>query len=106
MYVQTEASEKKTSEAEAFERAWERRSGKPSPGSQIALWSSWRGCGGGLQLFDELRSAGQKERQKSSSAEALELMVQQRPAERCCQSLHEDRLQVHTRGNGGLEPAQ
>ena len=68
-----------------------------SPGSQIALWSSWRGCGGGLQLFDELRSAGQKERQKSSSAEALELMVQQRPAERCCQSLHADRLQVAIR---------
>ena len=62
--------EEKTSETEAFERAWERRSGKASPGSQIALWSSWRGYGGGMQLLDGLRSAGLKERQQSSSAEA------------------------------------
>ena len=75
--------EEKTSETEAFERAWERRSGKASPGSQIVLWSSWRGYGGGFQLCDGLRSAGPKERQQTSSAEALELMVQQRPAERC-----------------------
>ena len=64
-------------------RGWQRRSSKASPGSQIALWSSWRGYGGGFQLCDGLRSAGPKERQQTSSAEALELMVQQRPAERC-----------------------
>ena len=85
--------------------AWERRSGKASPGSQIALWSSWRGYGCGLQLLDGPRSAGPKERQQSSSAEALELMVQERPAESMLPKFA-DRLQVDTRGKGGLEPAQ
>ena len=58
-------------------------SGKASPGSQIALWSSWRGYGGDFQFLDGLGSAGPKERRQNSSAEALELMVYQRPAERC-----------------------
>ena len=53
----------------------------------IRQWSRWRGAGGGFRQGDGHRSAGSKERMRNSSAEALELMIWQRPAERCRWSL-------------------
>ena len=58
--------------------------------SRIQLRSSWRGSGGRFEQADGRRSAGPKERRQNSSAEALELMVWQPPAERCRWSLHID----------------
>ena len=53
----------------------------------IRQWSRWRGAGGGFRQGDGHRSAGSKERMRNASAEALELMIWQRPAERCRWSL-------------------
>ena len=55
--------------------------------SRIQLRSRWRGAGGGFRQGDGHRSAGSKERMRNASAEALELMIWQRPAERCRWSL-------------------
>ena len=56
----------------------------------IHQWSRWRGAGGGFRQGDGRRSAGSKERMRNSSAGALELMIWQRPAERCRWTLQID----------------
>ena len=58
--------------------------------SRIQLRSRWRGAGGGFRQGDGHRSAGSKERMRNSSAEALELMIWQQPAERCRWTLQID----------------
>ena len=56
----------------------------------IRQWSRWRGAGGGIWQGEPCRSAWPKEPQRNSSAEALVLMVWQRPAERCRWTLQID----------------